>query len=186
MLRLLSRFVRRHPLVTVCAIAGAWWWWWPSSPAPAAPSRPQAAVIDDGFAAIDSTNHVIELDRDGERRHELTIRDVSNPRLVGFASGLGAVWRDGKKVVAASVDSDGKLGKPTRFGKNVQMMCEGTASNEHQFGVGWTEPDGAVWIVFGPTSSGSALEAHSRARRRGSSSRGAASCSGSAASATPA
>src|SRR5262249_15419342 len=65
------------------------------------------------------------------------------------------VWRDGRQVAAAEVDAGGNPGKPARFGKNVQMMCKGTASNAHRFAVGWTEPDGAVWIVFGPTAASS-------------------------------
>jgi hypothetical protein len=141
----------RHKRLAACALLGLWWWW-PAS-APPAPSRPQAAVLADGFAAIDSANRVVELDADGARRHELTVRDIANPRIVGFGSGLGVVWRDGKRMAAADVDPDGNVGKPSRFGKSVQIMCHGTASNAHRFAVGWTEPDGAVWIVFGSTSS---------------------------------
>lgn len=144
----------RHKLLTVCVIAGLWWWRRPASP-PQAPSRPQAAVLADGFAAIDGSNRVVEFDAGGAHRRELTIRGVSKPRVIGFASGLGIVWRDGKQVVAAGVDRDGNPSQPARFGKNVQMMCHGTASNAHRFAVGWTEPDGAVWIVFGPTRSSS-------------------------------
>ncbi len=151
--RLLWIVVGRHKLLTLFVVAGLWWHWRSSSPP--APSRPQAAVLADGFAAIDSANRVIELDPDGARRSELTIHGVANPRLVGFASGLGVVWRDGKRVAAAGVDAGGNPGKPMHFGRNVQMMCKGTASNAHRFAVGWTEPDGAVWIVFGPTSSSS-------------------------------
>jgi hypothetical protein len=145
--------VGRHKRLAACVLAGLWWWWPASSPP--APSRPQAAVLADGFAAIDSTNRVVELDADGVRRHQLTVRGVADPRIVGFGSGLGVVWRDGKRVAAAGVDPDGNVGTPARFGKNVQMMCNGTASNAHRFAVGWTEPDGAVWIVFGPTAAAS-------------------------------
>jgi len=157
MLRLLGRFVWivvcRHKLLALCVFAGVWWRWHASSPTAA--SHPQAAVLADGFAAIDSSNRVVEFDRDGARRRELTIHGIVNPRLVGFGSGLGVVWRDGRRVAAADVDADGHPGKPVHFGKNVQMMCKGTASNAHRFAVGWTEPDGAVWIVFGPTSTSS-------------------------------
>jgi hypothetical protein len=150
--RLLWIVMSRHKLLTVCVIAGLWWWHRPAS-SPPAPSRPQAAVLANGFAAIDSANHVVEFDADGARRHELTIRGITNPSIVGLSSGLGVVWRDGKQVAAASVDRDGNPGKPTRFGKNAQLMCHGTASNAHKFAVGWTEADGTVWIVFGPTRS---------------------------------
>jgi hypothetical protein len=157
MVRSLGRFVwivvSRHKLLALCVIAGLWWRW--HAPSPQAASHPQAAVLADGFAAIDSANRVVELDPGGARRRELTIRGVANPRLVGFGSGLGVVWRDGRQVAAADLDADGNPGKPARFGRNVQMMCKGTASNAHKFAVGWTEPDGAVWIVFGPTSSSS-------------------------------
>jgi len=151
--RLLWIVVGRHKLLALCVLAGLWWRWHASSPP--APSHPQAAVLADGFAAIDSSNRVVELDPGGGRRRELTIRGIANPRIVGFASGLGVVWRDGRQVAAAEVDAGGTPGKPARFGKNVQMMCKGTASNAHRFAVGWTEPDGAVWIVFGPTKSSS-------------------------------
>jgi hypothetical protein len=155
MLRSLGRFVWivvcRHKLLALCVFAGLWWRWHASSP-PAA-SHPQAAVLADGFAAIDSSNRVVEFDPGGARRRELTIRGIVNPRLVGFGSGLGVVWRDGRRVAAADVDAGGTPGRPMHFGKDVQMMCKGTASNAHRFAVGWTEPDGAVWIVFGPTSS---------------------------------
>lgn len=148
--RLLWIVMCRHKLVTACAIAGLWWW---PAASPQAPSRPQAAVLANGFAAIDSSNRVVEFDADGARRHELTVRGVSNPRVVGLTSGLGVVWRDGKQVVAAGVDREGNPSRSARFGKNVQMMCHGTASNAHKFAVGWAEPDGAVWFVFGPTRS---------------------------------
>jgi hypothetical protein len=122
-------------------------------PASAPPrARPQAAVLGDGFAAIDGDNRVVELDREGVRRHALVVRGVASPRIVGIDGGLGAVWRDGRRVAAADVDRDGNVGAPARFGKSVQRMCLGTASNVHRFAVGWTEADGAVWIVFGPTS----------------------------------
>jgi hypothetical protein len=160
MLRLLLSLIwiviRRHKLLTVCVIAGVWWWW-PGAKPPAS-TRLQAAVLADGFAAIDGSNHVVELDPDGARRHEFTVRGVANPWIVGLASRLGVVWRDGKQVAAADVDRDGNVGKPVRFGKSVQMMCSGMASNAHRFAVGWTEPDGAVWFVFGPTSAARSLE----------------------------
>jgi len=149
--------IGRHKRLAACALIGLWWWWPSSPPPPPAASRPQAAVLADGFAAIDSANRVVELDADGARRHELTVRGIVNPRIVGFGSGLGVVWRDGKRMAAADVDPDGNVGEPSRFGKTVQMMCTGTASNAHRFAVGWTELDGAVWIVFGPTSSRGAL-----------------------------
>ena len=157
MLRSLGRLVWiiacRHKLLALCVVAGLWWRWHATSPQAA--SHPQAAVLADGFAAIDSANRVVELDPGGARRRELTVRGVANPRLVGFGSGLGVVWRDGRRVAAADIDADGNPGKPVHFGRTVQMMCKGTASNAHRFGVGWTEPDGAVWIVFGSTSTSS-------------------------------
>src|SRR4051812_12909128 len=105
--------IRRYKLLTVCVIAGLLLWW--PAAKPVAPARLQAAVLADGFAAIARSNRVVELEPDGGRRHEFTIRGVANPWIVGLASGLGVVWRDGKRVAAADVDPDGNVGKPARF-----------------------------------------------------------------------
>jgi len=150
MLRALLGFLRRHPLAVAGLVLA--WWLWPRSSPPPAPSRPQAAVLDDGFAAIDSSNRVVVLDDDGSRRRALSVSGITEPRLVGFASGMGLVWRDGKRVAAADLADDGRIGKPAKFGSNVQLMCSQTASNDHKFAVGWTERDGAVWFVHGPTA----------------------------------
>ena len=86
------------------------------------------------------------------RRAQLSVQLPVDTRVVGLSSGLGVVYRDGKQLVASALSSDGEVVRPSRFGKSVQKLCAQTASNDHRFGVAWTEADGAVWFVHGPTS----------------------------------
>jgi hypothetical protein len=154
-------FVSRRPLVTLGA-AAALWWLWPggaSSPPSVPPSVPpsharaQAAVLADGFAALDGRGRIIELDEDAERRRQIAVKGPpAGARVVGAAGHVGLVWRDGKRVAVAIVDDDGNLESTTRFGKRVATMCEGVATNDHKFGVAWFEADGSIWFVHGPTS----------------------------------
>ncbi|HSK04171.1 MAG TPA: hypothetical protein VK932_23115 [Kofleriaceae bacterium] len=150
-------FASRHPLVTLGAVAGLWWSWpdGSSAPAPAPPpaAHPQAAVLADGFAAIDARGRIAVLDDEAERRREIALTGApAGARVVGLAGHVGLVWRDGKRVAVAAVDDDGSLEGTARFGKRVASMCEGVATNEHEFGVAWFEADGSVWFVHGPTS----------------------------------
>src|SRR5262245_18964316 len=145
-------FVTRRPLVTLGAAAGLWWLWPASSPSPA-PGRAQAAVLSDGFAAIDGRGRIALLDEEAGRRREIAVAGApAGARVVGLAGDVGLAWRDGKRVAVAVVDDDGRLEGTTRFGKRVASMCEGVASNEHRFGVAWFEADGSIWFVHGPTS----------------------------------
>lgn len=160
-------FVSRHPLLSLGVVAGLWWLWPASSSAP----RPhaQAAVLENGFAAIDGANRIVELDEAAHRRRELAVTGApAGGRVVGAGGHIALVWRDGKQMAVALVDHDGELGRPQRFGKRVSAVCDGVATNEHRFGVAWLEADGSVWFVHGPTSarqgagdadSGAALEA---------------------------
>jgi hypothetical protein len=145
-------FVSRRPLVTLGAAAGLWWLW-PSSSAPSAPARPQAAVLADGFAALAGGDQIALFDEDARRRRELELDDApAGARVVGVGGHVGLVFRDGKRVAVAVVGEDGRLEQTTRFGKRVASMCQGVATNEHRFGVAWLESDGSVWFVHGPTS----------------------------------
>jgi len=158
----MARFVSRHPLVTLGAAAGLWWLWpASSSPPPSPPPHAQAAVLAEGFAAIDGANRIVELDDAARRRREIAVTGApSGGRVVGVADQIALVWRDGKRIALALVDPDGSLGRTQKFGKRVAGLCEGVASNEHQFGVAWLEADGSTWFVHGPTAArGGALAA---------------------------
>jgi hypothetical protein len=113
----------------------------------------QAAVLADGFAAIDARGRIAVLDDEAARRREIALTGApAGARVVGLAGHVGLVWRDGKRVAVAAVDDDGRLEGTARFGKRVATMCEGVATNDHKFGVAWFEADGSVWFVHGPTS----------------------------------
>jgi len=144
--------MRKRTLIPI-ALVGVWWLWPSSSHAPPHPHRPQAAVLSDGFAVFEgNTRRITELDGDGAKRGERTVKVPGDARIVGLPGGIAVIYRDGKQMVAAAVDDDGTLGKPQRFGKSVQKQCEQTATNDLRFGVAWTEADGAVWFVHGPTA----------------------------------
>lgn len=153
-------FVSRHPLVALGAAAGLWWLWpdgsaapGPQSPPTLAPAHPQAAVLADGFAAIDARGRIAVLDDEAERRRQIALTGApAGARVVGLAGHVGLIWRDGKRVAVAAVDDDGSLEGTARFGKRVASMCDGVATNEHAFGAAWFEADGSVWFVHGPTS----------------------------------
>jgi hypothetical protein len=40
------------------------------------------------------------------------------------------------------------------WGKAVRQLCDGVASNDERFAVGWLEADDTVWIVHGPVAAG--------------------------------
>jgi hypothetical protein len=149
--------------IVAAVVVGAWWW---RSHHGAEQVRPvsQAAVTEEGFAVIDgsSPRRIVELDRNGHRRAALRVHAPADARVIGLPNGRGVVWRDGKQIAIARVDDDGELDRQSRFGNKVQTVCEQTATNDAQFGVAWTESDGAVWFVHGPTQASAAeLEASS-------------------------
>ncbi len=136
----------------VVFVAVGIWWWWPSSRTAVHRPMPQAAVLSNGFAATDGAGRrILTYDPEGTQRAQVSVTLPAGTRVVGLGNGLGVVYRDGKRIVAAAVDDDGAIVGATRFGKNVQQVCAQTASNDHRFGVAWTEADGAVWFVYGPT-----------------------------------
>jgi hypothetical protein len=143
--------MRKRTLIPIGLVAA--WWLWPTSDAEQHRPGPQAAVLADGYAVIEAgERRITEYDSSGEKRAELTAKVPHDARVVGLPGGVAVVYRDGKKVAAAAVEDDGTLGEPQRFGKNVQKMCEQTATNDKRFGVAWTEADGVVWFVHGPTT----------------------------------
>lgn len=125
------------------------------TPPPAAAVPPlQTAVLRDGFAVMESAGdrHVVELDRNGTRRRRSAIPTVTDTRAVGMSIGAGVVYVQNKKVHVAKIEGDGKLGRSQGFGTSVRQLCDGVASNDHRWAVGWLEErDERFWFVHGPT-----------------------------------
>jgi hypothetical protein len=148
----------RKAIVVGFVILGVWWWrrgggetW--------EPMRVQIGVLPDGFAAlvrprdVHDSRRVVELDRDAAKQHEMALRhDVADVRLVGMRAGIGIGWQDGRKLKLGVFDDDGNPEQVSTWGKNVVQMCDGAASNEYRFGVGWLESDQRVWFVHGPVA----------------------------------
>lgn len=132
----------------VILIAG-WWWMSEGSDESASTPRVQAAVLPNGFAVL-ADRRLRELDRDNALQHEITLKHAAEVRLVGTRAGTGIGWRDGKKIKFALVDNEGNPEEVSTWGKRVTQLCDGAASNEHRFGIGWLESDGRVWFVHGP------------------------------------
>ncbi|MGE3547208.1 MAG: hypothetical protein AB7L28_25000 [Kofleriaceae bacterium] len=147
----------RHKVATLM-IGMVIWWLWPDSDRAHSSPPAQAAVMFGGFVAIDG-NRVVELEHDGEVRDDLKLASVpSGARVMGASDRALLGWRDGKQMAFAFIQNDGALGKPAKFGKRVRRVCEGLATNDHQFGLAWTESDGRVWFVHGPTYAPLALD----------------------------
>ncbi|MCB9570813.1 MAG: hypothetical protein H6709_01850 [Kofleriaceae bacterium] len=133
-------------------------WWCAGGDAPRRPGAthvapPQLAVRAGGFVALDGpagARRVVAIDRDGHAAAPVRLALPAESRAIGASDHVGVVWRDGARIAVAGVD-DGALGEPYHFGTRVERMCDGTASNDRRWGVGWRERDGRVWIVFGPT-----------------------------------
>lgn len=141
--------MRKRTAAALVTIAGIWWWRRDAAPPPH-PHRTQAAVLADGFAVL-ADRRMIELDRKGRVQHETTLRlDRRDVRFVGTRAGSAVGWQDGKQVKLAILDADGNPDDVSSWGKRVQKLCDGAATNEHRFGVGWLEADGRVWFVHGP------------------------------------
>ncbi|HWO18277.1 MAG TPA: hypothetical protein VNO30_05860 [Kofleriaceae bacterium] len=153
------RFVSRRPLLCLGALAGLWWLWPDAAerPRPAAAPAVQAAVLADGFAAIDGGRRVATWDDDAHRRHELAVTGApAGARVIGLGGRVGLVWRDGRRIAVGLVEDGGGVEHVQRFGSRVAAMCLGVATNEHRAGVAWFEATGSVWFVGGPTSRRSA------------------------------
>jgi len=148
----LVALVRRRPLVAL-VLGGVAYLMLRGHDTPRPAAAPQAAVRSDGFAVLDGdgSRRLVELDIEGGLRRTTDIRVTNESRVVGTRSGSAIVWRDGDKVKVAVVDSDGSLDKPQSFGKRAKRFCDGVASNDRRFAVGWVEGDGTVWFVHGPS-----------------------------------
>lgn len=132
-------------------VIAAWWWWRGGDPPDAGAPRIQAAVLPDGFAVL-LDRRIRELDRDAAVHHELPLQLATEVRLVGTRAGTTVGWQDGKQIKLATLDDDGRPTEISTWGKRAVRLCEGAASNDQRFAVGWFESDGGVWIVHGPTA----------------------------------
>jgi hypothetical protein len=119
----------------------------------------QLAVLKDGFAVthlVAGGRRVIELDAQGRERHATTVRHGDDQRVIGTSTGTAVAWQDGKKLRLARIDDGRDLGT---WGKSVRQLCEGVATSDARFAVGWLESDDAVWIVHGPVAAAMDAEA---------------------------
>jgi hypothetical protein len=151
------RRMSKRMIAGLVLVVGIWWLRRGDNDAHVA-ARVQAAVLPDGFAVLVDGKQVRELDRDGTTQHQMLLRLDAEVRLVGSRAGSAVGWRDGKRVKLAVLDSDGNADEPTAFGKKATQLCDGAASNEHRFGVGWLESDGRVWFVHGPNGGAAGIE----------------------------
>lgn len=126
----------------------------PEAP-PASTGVLHTAVLRDGFAVMESDGdrHVVEVDGEGKLRNRRAVPVGNEARVFGTPQGVAVGWHAGKQIKLALVTGDGKLGEPSVWGRNATMMCDGVASNDQRFGVGWLESDGRVWVVSGPMTS---------------------------------
>jgi hypothetical protein len=142
----------------VVGVFGVWLWWGGEDPASApVPDDIHAAVLRDGFAlhAEGQPHRVREISRKGPQRTEHVIDRDGDIRVVGTRAGAAAGWLDSKKVRLVSLKNKRELGV---FGKSARMLCDGVASNDERFAIGWLEADGVIWFVHGPTGETQAIE----------------------------
>ncbi|MDC0717486.1 hypothetical protein [Nannocystis bainbridge] len=130
----------------------------------AAPSTAsiQLAVLAEGFGLLHGdagARRFVEFAPDGTQRRELSLDLDADARLVGTRLGAALGWKDGKKVRLAAFDDRGRLTDPSTWGKSVQRLCDGAATGDGRFAVGWIEQDGKVWFVHGPMAQAIAFEA---------------------------
>lgn len=143
------------------------WWMWRGGDEAVAP-RVQAGVLRNGFTVL-VDRQVHELGRDARTEHQMSLQLADEVRFVGTSAGSTVGWKAGKKLKLAALDDGGNPDEPSTWGKKVAQLCEGAASNEHRFGIGWLESDNRVWIVHGPMRASAlaldALELHTDAAK---------------------
>ncbi|TMQ03377.1 MAG: hypothetical protein E6J90_14650 [Deltaproteobacteria bacterium] len=153
--------VRRSPVRSVAAagavLAAALWL--TRGDRAAAPAALQVGVLRDGFVSTQrdgAGRRVIELERDGRARRTMTVRHGDDQRVVGTSTGTAVAWQQGKKIRLVRVEDDREIGT---WGKAARQLCDGVASNDARFAVGWLEADDSVWIVHGPVAGSGAATA---------------------------
>jgi hypothetical protein len=112
----------------------------------------QAGVTTDGFVvaqAIDGGQRVHAVERSGQHRELADLFREGDVRITGTSAGPAGGFLEARKFHLASVVDDRDVGM---WGTNARMLCDGIASNDHRFGIGWLENDGGVWMVHGPMS----------------------------------
>jgi hypothetical protein len=116
----------------------------------------QVAVLPDGFVAMvgaPSDRHLGALDWDGKPLYRRAVPVIApEARVVGTSAGPAVGWVENKKLELARVSGDGELTDKTTWGKRVNRLCEGTASNASRWGIAWLENDGRVWVLHGNAS----------------------------------
>lgn len=121
----------------------------------------QVAVLRNGFAFLDGTptaRTVTSVNRDGGSPKSRSIPvTAEEARLVGTSSGVAIGWLATGKVHLARVNADGELGRTTEWGKRVKQLCRGNIRDETQYGLGWMETDGSVWVVYGSLKQATAV-----------------------------
>jgi len=133
-------------LWVVLAVAVVYWRRGDDGPAPNA--RVQVGVLPRGFVAL-SGGRIVELDRDGNKQHDMPLRLDADVRLIGTSFGTVVGWQAGKQVRLGLLDNDGNIEEESAWGKKVVRLCDGAATNERRYGIGWLESDGRMWFVHG-------------------------------------
>jgi hypothetical protein len=145
--------MRTRTIVGLVVVAGWWIVRGDDDRAAAPPARLQAAVIADGFALLDGdARRVVELDRGAVPRHEMRLRLDTEVRLVGTKTRTAVGWQDGRRVKFGDLDGDGNPEDVSTWGTHVTRLCDGAATSEHRFGIGWLESNGVVHVINGPAS----------------------------------
>ncbi|MDB4953054.1 MAG: hypothetical protein JWO36_623 [Myxococcales bacterium] len=141
----------------VLAVVAVWRMCSARHDASADPDGLQAGVVPGGFMFAMGDDvigyRIAELDRNGHEVRVLPVDLKRDARVVGTPKGSAIGWLDRKRLKLAALDADGGYGNATTWGNNVRQLCEGAASNEYRFGVGFVESDGRVRIVHGPMGS---------------------------------
>lgn len=139
-------------MLLVIGVVGTWWWL-RDGDAPAAKRmrqadrEQQAAVLRDGFA-MRALGRVRVLDRKGDQRADHRLDRERDLRIVGTRGGPAAAWIERKTIRLVDVKNGKTAGV---WGKAATTLCEGVATNDERFAVGWLEDDGALWFVHGDT-----------------------------------
>ncbi|MDB4961160.1 MAG: hypothetical protein JWP01_1159 [Myxococcales bacterium] len=146
--------MRRPRLLAIglCVLAIAWWRRDDAPPTSVGPLY--TAVLRDGFAIMEAAGdrHVLELDREGARRRRSAIPVITDARVVGTRTGAAVGFLDEGRVKLGRVTDDGTLGGITAWGHKVDRLCDGAASNDLRFAIGWLERNGKLSYVHGPVT----------------------------------
>lgn len=73
--------------------------------------------------------------------------------VFGMASSVAAAWLENGKLQLFDVK---KREVVATYGKAGRELCDGVATNDARFAVGWRERDGGLWFLHGPTSTAAA------------------------------